>query len=69
MQSSLLLIVYASFWQVLIQVIYGTLDVDPVAAETARSYRLTRLQRAGKGQQAAEEFLRGNRIEKGTVLS
>ncbi|MEZ5190451.1 MAG: hypothetical protein R2717_06065 [Schumannella sp.] len=35
MQSSLLLIVYASFWQVLIQVIYGTLDVDPVAAETA----------------------------------
>ncbi|MBX3196094.1 MAG: ABC transporter permease [Microbacteriaceae bacterium] len=45
MQSSLLLIVYASFWQVLIQVIYGTLDVDPVAAETARSYRLTRLQR------------------------
>ena len=31
--------------------------------------RLTRLQRAGKGQQAADEFLRGNRIEKGTVLS
>ncbi|MCS0499834.1 ABC transporter permease [Protaetiibacter sp. 10F1B-8-1] len=45
MQSSLLLIVYASFWQVLIQVIYGTLDVDPVANETARSYRLGRLQR------------------------
>jgi ABC-type nitrate/sulfonate/bicarbonate transport system permease component len=38
--SSLLLIVYASFWQVLIQVIYGVRDVDPVAEDTARSYRL-----------------------------
>jgi len=38
--SSLLLIVYASFWQVLIQVIYGVQDVDPVAEETVRSYRL-----------------------------
>lgn len=38
--SSLLLIVYASFWQVLIQVIYGVQDVDPVAEDTARSYRL-----------------------------
>jgi ABC-type nitrate/sulfonate/bicarbonate transport system permease component len=38
--SSLLLIVYASFWQVLIQVLYGVADVDPVARETARSYRL-----------------------------
>lgn len=44
-QSALLLIIYASFWQVLLQVIYGTLDVDPVASETARSYRLTRMQR------------------------
>lgn len=40
--SSLLLIVYASFWQVLIQVLYGVADVDPVARETARSYRLGR---------------------------
>ncbi|MET9873743.1 ABC transporter permease [Actinacidiphila glaucinigra] len=38
--SSLLLIVYAAFWQVLIQVLYGVADVDPVARETARSYRL-----------------------------
>jgi len=38
-QSSLLLIVYASVWQVLIQVLYGVQDVDPVARETARSYR------------------------------
>jgi ABC-type nitrate/sulfonate/bicarbonate transport system permease component len=39
-QSSLLLIVYASFWQMLIQVLYGVQDVDPVADQTARSYRL-----------------------------
>ena len=38
-QSSLTLIVYASFWQVLIQVLYGVQDVDPVVRETARSYR------------------------------
>lgn len=38
-RSALLLIVYASFWQVLIQVLYGVQDVDPVVRETARSYR------------------------------
>lgn len=40
LQSTLLLVVYASFWQVLIQVLYGVQDVDPVADETARSYGL-----------------------------
>lgn len=40
MQSSLLLIVYATIWQVLLQVLYGVADVDPVANETARSYGL-----------------------------
>ncbi|SBS71981.1 ABC-type nitrate/sulfonate/bicarbonate transport system, permease component [uncultured Microbacterium sp.] len=44
-QSELLLIVYASIWQVLLQVIYGTKDVDPVADATARSYGLSRWQR------------------------
>lgn len=39
-ESSLVLIVYASFWQVLIQVLYGVQDVDPVVRETARSYRI-----------------------------
>ncbi|WP_425570267.1 ABC transporter permease [Nonomuraea rosea] len=39
MRSTLLLVVYASFWQVLVQVLYGVQDVDPVARETARSYR------------------------------
>jgi ABC-type nitrate/sulfonate/bicarbonate transport system permease component len=46
MQSTLLLVIYASFWQVLIQVLHGVADVDPVARETATSYRLGRLDRA-----------------------
>ncbi|MEN3307068.1 MAG: NitT/TauT family transport system permease protein [Micromonosporaceae bacterium] len=41
-RSTLLLVVYASFWQVLIQVLYGVADVDPTAIDTARSYRLRR---------------------------
>lgn len=43
MRSTLLLVVYASFWQVLVQVLYGVQDVDPVARETARSYRFRAL--------------------------
>jgi len=38
--GTLLLVVYASFWQVLIQVLHGVSDVDPIARETAASYRL-----------------------------
>ncbi|WP_233204338.1 ABC transporter permease [Cryobacterium sp. Y62] len=44
-ESSLLLIVYASFWQVLLQVLSGVADVDPVADNTARSYGLGRMAR------------------------
>jgi ABC-type nitrate/sulfonate/bicarbonate transport system permease component len=43
MRATLLLVVYASFWQVLVQVLYGVADVDPVARDTARSYGLNRL--------------------------
>jgi ABC-type nitrate/sulfonate/bicarbonate transport system permease component len=39
-ESSLLLIIYASFWQILIQVLYGTADVDSVAMDTAKSFGL-----------------------------
>lgn len=42
-QSKLLLVVYAAFWQVLIQVIYGVRDVDPVARDTASSFRFSRV--------------------------
>jgi ABC-type nitrate/sulfonate/bicarbonate transport system permease component len=38
-ESKLLLVVYAAFWQMLIQVLYGVQDVDPVAQDTARAYR------------------------------
>ncbi|MEV8273401.1 ABC transporter permease [Microbacterium sp. NPDC077184] len=41
-QSALLIIVYASFWQVFIQVLYGVADVDTVARDTARSFGLSR---------------------------
>ncbi|MDH6606122.1 ABC-type nitrate/sulfonate/bicarbonate transport system permease component [Streptomyces sp. SAI-208] len=40
LRSVLLLVVYAAFWQVLVQTVYGVQDVDPVADETARSYGL-----------------------------
>jgi ABC-type nitrate/sulfonate/bicarbonate transport system permease component len=40
LQSKLLLIVYAAFWPVLIQVLSGVRDVDPVARDTAYSFRL-----------------------------
>jgi ABC-type nitrate/sulfonate/bicarbonate transport system permease component len=39
--STLLLVCYAAFWQVLVQVLYGVADVDPVAEETARSFRFS----------------------------
>jgi ABC-type nitrate/sulfonate/bicarbonate transport system permease component len=39
--STLLLVIYAAFWQVLVQVLYGVADVDPVADDTARSFRFS----------------------------
>ena len=44
-RSTLMLVVYASFWQVLIQILYGVADVDPTAVDTARSYRFRPLAR------------------------
>jgi len=45
LESTLLLVIYASFWQVLIQVLYGVADVDPVASNTAKSFGLGPLAR------------------------
>lgn len=45
LRSTLLLVVYAAFWQILIQVLYGVADVDPVANDTARSFGMRRLSR------------------------
>ena len=44
-ESTLLLVVYASFWQVLLQLLYGIADVDAVANDTAKSYGLGPLAR------------------------
>lgn len=41
-QSGLILITYAALWPMLLQTLYGLDDVDPVARETARSYRISR---------------------------
>lgn len=45
LQAALLIIVYASFWQVFVQVLYGVADVDTVARDTAKSFGLTRASR------------------------
>lgn len=39
-EATLILVVYAAFWQVLIQVLAGVADIDPVASDTALSYHL-----------------------------
>lgn len=44
-ESALLLIVYAAFWQILIQVLYGVADVDQIAMSTGRSYGFSKWQR------------------------
>jgi ABC-type nitrate/sulfonate/bicarbonate transport system permease component len=43
--GTLVIAVYAAFWQMLVQVLHGVADVDPVARDTARSYRLGPLAR------------------------
>lgn len=45
LQSELMLIVYACFWQVLIQVLSGVGDVDRVADDTMRTLRLSHASR------------------------
>ncbi|HEX5492955.1 MAG TPA: ABC transporter permease [Mycobacteriales bacterium] len=45
LRSKLLLVVYAATWPLLVNVVYGVRDTDPVAIDTARAYRLGRLAR------------------------
>ena len=42
-RSTLILVVYASLWQVLVQVLYGLHDADPILRDTARSYGFSRV--------------------------
>lgn len=41
LQAALVIIVFASFWQVFVQVLYGVADIDSVARDTAKSFGLT----------------------------
>jgi ABC-type nitrate/sulfonate/bicarbonate transport system permease component len=41
-KTSLVLIVFASLWPLMLQAMYGIRQVDPVARDTARTYRLSR---------------------------
>lgn len=50
LQSKVFLVVYASFWPLLIQTLYGVRDVDPVAVDTARAFGLGRLARLTRVQ-------------------
>jgi ABC-type nitrate/sulfonate/bicarbonate transport system permease component len=45
LESKVFLAAFAAFWQLLVQVLYGVQDVDPVATDTARSFGFSRLQR------------------------
>jgi ABC-type nitrate/sulfonate/bicarbonate transport system permease component len=45
-QMKLLLVVLGSVWPLLLQSMYGVHQIDPVARDTARSYRLDRRRRA-----------------------
>lgn len=40
-ESSLVIVVFATFWQIFIQVLYGVADVDPVARDTQRSFGIS----------------------------
>jgi ABC-type nitrate/sulfonate/bicarbonate transport system permease component len=43
--GTVILIVYACFWQVLVQTIYGVQDLDPVARDTSSIFRVKPLMR------------------------
>jgi ABC-type nitrate/sulfonate/bicarbonate transport system permease component len=42
LESKVFLAAFASFWQLLLQTLYGVQDVDPVATDTARSFGFSR---------------------------
>ena len=45
LKSKVFLAAFASFWQLIVATLYGVQDVDPVAADTARSFGFSRAQR------------------------
>jgi ABC-type nitrate/sulfonate/bicarbonate transport system permease component len=45
LESKVFLAVFASFWPLFVQTLYGVQDVDPVVTDTARSFGVGRLER------------------------
>jgi len=45
LKTKLFLVVFASFWPLLFQAIYGVQDVDPIAQDTARAFGFGRSER------------------------
>jgi ABC-type nitrate/sulfonate/bicarbonate transport system permease component len=45
LKSEVFLATFGAFWPLLVQTMYGVRDVDPIAMDTARSFRLGRLER------------------------
>jgi ABC-type nitrate/sulfonate/bicarbonate transport system permease component len=45
LKSEIFLATFGAFWPLLVQTMYGVRDVDPVAADTARSFRMSRHER------------------------
>jgi ABC-type nitrate/sulfonate/bicarbonate transport system permease component len=45
LKSEVFLAAFGAFWPLLVQTIYGVRDVDPIALDTGRSFRLGRLER------------------------
>jgi ABC-type nitrate/sulfonate/bicarbonate transport system permease component len=45
LKSEIFLATFGAFWPLLVQTMYGVRDVDPIAIDTARSFRLGRTER------------------------
>jgi ABC-type nitrate/sulfonate/bicarbonate transport system permease component len=45
LKSEIFLATFGAFWPLLVQTMYGVHDVDPIAIDTARSFRLGRFER------------------------
>jgi ABC-type nitrate/sulfonate/bicarbonate transport system permease component len=45
LKSEVFLATFGAFWPLLVQTMYGVRDVDPIALDTARSFRLGRFER------------------------
>ena len=45
LKSEIFLAAFGAFWPLLVQTMYGVRDVDPIATDTARSFRVGKLER------------------------